>query len=211
MHVPAPTQIHVNKPAPVHPQPVTPVHGFVLPHDAGAQPVMHEVQKPTAPSVSQPAVVKPPPKNYKQAPLSGNIHAGPYWLHFHGPVIGNPHRWHRWGWNHGIAWYPAPIYWGGGFWGPYGLGSLGLLTPYGFYLYDQYETYYPSYQVELQSPGEQVLSNYGLQQTACDQPNLVVIWGPLNSVVCAYPNALVQAGNYEVNPATLTLISTNSE
>jgi hypothetical protein len=34
-----------------------------------------------------------------------------------------------------------------------------------------------------------------------------VIWGPDNSVICAYPNGLVGAGNYELDPATLTLRS----
>jgi hypothetical protein len=64
---------------------------------------------------------------------------------------------------------------------------------------------YPSYQTQVTSPGAQLLANYGLQQTQCGQPNLVVIWGPDNSVICTYPNNLVSAGNYELDPATLTL------
>jgi hypothetical protein len=51
------------------------------------------------------------------------------------------------------------------------------------------------------------LQNYGLQQTPCGPPDLVVIWGPDNSVICAYPNNLVGPGNYGVDPSSLTLIS----
>jgi hypothetical protein len=51
------------------------------------------------------------------------------------------------------------------------------------------------------------LENYGLEQTECGPPNLVVIWGPDNSVICAYPNDLVGPGNYELDPETLTIVS----
>jgi hypothetical protein len=37
-----------------------------------------------------------------------------------------------------------------------------------------------------------------------------VIYGPNNSVICAYPNNLVAAGNYSVDSQTLTLVSQHS-
>ena len=129
--------------------------------------------------------------------------SGPHRL-WAGPFLRNPRRWHKWGWNHGIVWFIVPVYWGGGFWGPWDLGygpaALdGAIVDYG----DQ--QIYGSYEVAPNSPGEQVLADYGLQQTECGPPNLVVIWGPQDSVVCAFPNDQVSAGDYEIDPATLTL------
>ena len=124
-----------------------------------------------------------------------------------GPVLANP-QWRRgpvWGWNHGVIWFPAPIYWGGGFWGPWALGVT--LVLYGSVVDDQDQIIYPSYQIAPSSPGAQLLADYGLQQTPCGPPNLVVIWGPENSVICAYPNNLVAPGNYELDPSTLTIQS----
>jgi len=122
-------------------------------------------------------------------------------------VIANPHHFSgTWGWNHGIAWRPAPTYWGGGFWGPWALGALAGATLFGAIVDDSSQTEYPSYQVEPDSPGAQALQSYGLQQTECGPPNLVEIWGPDNSVVCAVPNDTVAPGDYELDPATLNLI-----
>ncbi len=108
-----------------------------------------------------------------------------------GRPIGNPHGWsHPWQWNGGIAWAPAPLYWGGGFWGPFAFGlALG------------------AYIVQPETPGYTLLENYGLTQTPCGPPNLVVIYGPDGSEICAYPNNLVAPGEYEVDPTTLTLVS----
>jgi hypothetical protein len=66
---------------------------------------------------------------------------------------------------------------------------------------------YPSYQVEPDSPGAELLQDYGLQQTPCGPPDLVVIWGPDNSVICALPNNNVGPGNYSVDPETFSLVS----
>jgi hypothetical protein len=46
-----------------------------------------------------------------------------------------------------------------------------------------------------------------LTQAPCGPPNLVVIYGPNNSVICATPNELVAAGNYSVNTSNLTIVS----
>jgi hypothetical protein len=122
-------------------------------------------------------------------------------------VIANPHHFNgTWGWNHGVAWRPAPTYWGGGFWGPWALGALAGAVLFGAIVDDSAQIEYPSYQVEPDSPGAQALQSYGLQQTECGPPNLVVIWGPDNSVVCAVPNDPVAPGDYELDPSSLNLI-----
>ncbi len=137
--------------------------------------------------------------------------AGPYHSQsFTGSTLHNPHHWGGWGWNHGVAWYPAPYYWGGGFWGPFWIGAADLVL-LGSIIDYQDEVIYPSYQLAGGSPGAELLQDYGLTQTTCGPPNLVVIWGPGNSVVCAYPNNLVSAGNYEVDPDTLTLVSSQPQ
>jgi hypothetical protein len=98
-----------------------------------------------------------------------------------------------WYWNRGNAWVASPGYWGGGFWGAFSIG-LGINT--GGY-----------YAVQTDSPGSQLLANYGLQQTDCNQPNLVDINGPDGSEICAYPNNEVGPGQYQVDPSTLSLVS----
>jgi hypothetical protein len=98
-----------------------------------------------------------------------------------------------WYWNRGQAWVGSPAYWGGGFWGAFSIG-LGVNT--GGY-----------YAVQSDSPGSQLLANYGLQQTDCNQPNLVDISGPDGSEICAYPNNEVGPGQYQVDPSTLSLVS----
>ncbi|MBV9332776.1 MAG: hypothetical protein JO146_02090 [Candidatus Eremiobacteraeota bacterium] len=124
---------------------------------------------------------------------------------YHGATVSNPYYHGVWGWNGGVAWYPAPYYWGGGFWGAFAVGVTSAAV-YGSIVAANNATY-TSYQVEPQSPGAKLLSSYSLTQTQCGPPNLVVIYGPNNSVICAYPNNLVSAGNYSVNSQTLTIVS----
>jgi len=62
-----------------------------------------------------------------------------------------------------------------------------------------------SYEVQPNSPGASLLSSYQLTQVQCGPQGLVVIYGPENSVICANPNHLVQAGEYELNSETLSL------
>jgi hypothetical protein len=136
------------------------------------------------------AIVRPPQSYPKR------IAVGPYILY---PNY-NPNPW---GWNHGVIWAPSPAYWGGGFWGPYAYG-LGF-TYFGAVAYSGQS--YDSYQVAVDSPGADLLEAYGLTQTPCGPPNLVVIWGTDGSVVCAFPNRLVAPGEYTIDPDTLTLVS----
>jgi hypothetical protein len=104
-----------------------------------------------------------------------------------------------WYWNRGIAWAPSPAYWGGGFWGLFSLNlAFNEPAPANYY-----------YQVTPSSPGAQLLANYGLTQTDCNQPNLVDIIGPDGSEICAYPNDEVGPGQYNVDPSTLSLISSD--
>jgi hypothetical protein len=180
-------------------------HGFSFPHETNVQPIppQHPVTLPGPPGTS----ANRTPTTYTHAPFNGNRTGGPYYGQFHGAVIYNPHRWWGWGWNHGVPWYPAPIYWGGGFWGPFAISGLTVGFLFGSIIDYQNQVIYPSYQIVPSSPGAELLQNYGLQQTECGPPNLVVIWGPGDSVICAYPNNLVGPGNYEVDPTTLTLVS----
>jgi len=137
----------------------------------------------------------------------GNRSGGPYNGRFHGSPVHNPRGpGNPWWWNHGVVWVPAPVYWGGGFWGPWGFGSLGGVALFGSIPDPDGQLVYQSYQVDPDTPGAQLLADYGLQQTDCGPPNLVVIWGPDESVICALPNDSVAPGNYEVDPSTFTLV-----
>ncbi len=204
------------RPAP-QPRPAAPSQGFNFNRDIAPRPA--PVQQRAAPpqqAAPQRAVEQRQPPvqgrapgggaNYRRAPITTGV-GGPYHDRFHGPVVRNPHApGGTWGWNHGVAWRAAPIYWGGGFWGPFAAASLADALLYGEIVDDQDQVVYPSYQVEPDTPGADLLDDYGLQQTQCGPPNLVVIWGPDNSVICALPNDSVAPGNYEVDPSTLTLI-----
>ncbi|HKU81784.1 MAG TPA: hypothetical protein VJP76_06395, partial [Candidatus Tumulicola sp.] len=124
---------------------------------------------------------------------------------YHGVVVANPvYVGPAWGWNHGVVWAPYPAYWGGGFWGAFAVGAASAAVMGAIVSSNQT---YTSYQVSSGSPGATLLSNYGLQQVPCGPPNLVVIYGPNNGVICANPNGRVAAGNYAVNENNLTLQS----
>lgn len=135
---------------------------------------------------------------------NGNVNVGNT-VNVNRVVVANPvYRGPAWGWNHGTAWYPAPTYWGGGFWGALAIGATSAAI-YGS-IVSANQTY-TSYQVQASSPGYTLLSNYHLQQTQCGPPNLVVVYGPNNSVICAVPNDVVAAGNYNLDTSTLSLTS----
>jgi hypothetical protein len=118
------------------------------------------------------------------------------------PVYGGP----AWGWNRGVVWAPAPAYWGGGFWGAMAIGVTSAAV-FGAIVNSSTHQTYTSYQAQPSSPGATLLSNYKLTQTQCGPPNLVVIYGPNNSVICAYPNNIVSAGNYDVDSSNLSIVS----
>ena len=113
-----------------------------------------------------------------------------------------------WGWNRGVAWYPAPYYWGGGLWGAFAIGVTSAAVSAAVYgsIVSNNVTY-TSYQVQPSSPGATFLSNYQLTQVQCGPPGLVVVYGPSNSLICANPNNLVAAGYYQLNTETLSLTS----
>ena len=205
-----PVQPRPAPPPPAQPRPAQPVHdesGFNFPNDVNARPL--PPPKPVTRPVPPAPGTNHAPANYRQPSFYASGSGGPYHGTFHGPVVRNPHHWHGWGWNHGVPWYPSPIYWGGGFWGPFAIGSLAAAALFGSIVDYQNQMIYPSYEVLPDSPGAQLLQNYGLQQTQCGPPNLVVIWGPDNSVICAFPNDLVAPGNYEMDPSTLTIVSSS--
>jgi len=196
-HTPAP---YYHTPAPYYHTPA-PYYRTPMPRYRTPAPYYHTA----APYYRQPTT----PPGYRQAPFNGNFSGGPYQGRFHGPRVRNPRNWRGWNWNRGTTWNPAPDYWGGGFWGSYAIGSLLTAILFGSIIDYQNQMIYPSYQVVPNSPGAEVLQDYGLQQTECGPPNLVIIWGPDNSVICAYPNDLVAPGNYELDPTTLTLVSSS--
>jgi hypothetical protein len=123
-------------------------------------------------------------------------------------VVVNPvyHGGPAWGWNRGVVWVPAPAYYGGGFWGPFAIGVTTALI-WGTVVNSQSHQTVTSYQVQPSSPGATLLSNYQLTQTQCGPPNLVVIYGPNNSAICANPNNLVSAGEYTVDSSNLSIVS----
>jgi hypothetical protein len=187
------------------PQPVTPPRPNTAPQFGQNRPQFGAQPQFRGPNPA--ANVRRPPPNYRRAPFVPNVSGGPYHGRFTGPVVRNPHGPPgSWGWNHGVVWRPAPVYWGGGFWGPFALGALSSALLYGSIIDDQSQVFYPSYEVEADTPGAQLLQDYGLQQTPCGPPNLVVIWGPDNSVVCAFPDDAVPPGEYDIDPSTFSLV-----
>jgi hypothetical protein len=108
------------------------------------------------------------------------------------------------GWNHGSPWYPAPNYYGGGFWGAMAISATSAAV-YGSIVANNQT--YKSYQVQSNSPGATLLNNYQLTQVQCGPSGLVVIYGPSNSVMCANPNNMVSAGNYDIDSQQLSLVS----
>jgi hypothetical protein len=115
-----------------------------------------------------------------------------------------------WGWNGGVVWAPVPTYWGGGFWGSLAIATASAAAGaavYGSIVNSTTHTTYTSYQVEPNSPGATLLKNYGLTQTQCGPPDLVQIYGPNDSVICALPNGTVTAGDYDLDAQQLTLLS----
>jgi hypothetical protein len=144
---------------------------------------------------------------YRRAPTTASATGGQYRGHFHGNPLRNGHvGGGAYGWNRGVRWDPASGYWGGGFWGPFALADLAGIALYGDVDDGQDQLAYSSYEVEPDSPGSELLADYGLSQTPCGGPNLVVIWGPNGSVVCAFPDGSVGPGEYEVDPSTFTLV-----
>ncbi|HXP92382.1 MAG TPA: hypothetical protein VN905_02865 [Candidatus Binatia bacterium] len=111
-----------------------------------------------------------------------------------------------WGWNRGVAWYPSSYYWGGGFWGSLAIGVTSAAV-FGAIVNTENNEKVESREVDPNSPGATFLSNYQLRQVECGPPNLVVVWGPENSVICAAPNHLVSAGEYDLDTAQLTLVT----
>jgi hypothetical protein len=111
------------------------------------------------------------------------------------------------GWNGGYPWYPAPGYWGGGFWGAFAVGAATTIV-FGEILDNETHEKVVSYEVAPDSPGANALKAYGLTQTQCNQgASQVVIFGPNSSVVCASPNSTVAAGEYELDTTNLTIYS----
>ena len=115
-----------------------------------------------------------------------------------------------WWWNNGNRWYPDNYYWGHGFWGNFisSMINIGLTNAL---INSNYANETPNYVViEDDSPGYYLFNKYNLTQVECDiSQNLVFIYGPQNSLMCAIPNENVPSGYYEVNTESLVLIPIN--
>ena len=97
-------------------------------------------------------------------------------------------------------------YWGGGFWGSFAAGAAvtGLTAAAINAANDDSPEYIV---IQEGSPGNTLFSSYGLVQVQCvEGGNLVFIYGPQDSLICATPNSSVVAGYYDVNPNDMTLI-----
>jgi hypothetical protein len=187
-------------------RPAQPQPGYNLNNDTRRPP---NNRPPSRPPVNNPGFRPPPPNNRPPVNRPPNPSFRPPGYRPSRPpvVIGNP-VWHgrpAWGWNRGIVWGPSALYWGGGFWGTLAIAAAQAAI-FGYIVGPQGQQWV-SYQVQPSSPGAQLLQAYGLQQTPCGPPNLVVIYGPNNSVICAFPNNLVAPGVYSVDPSTLTISS----
>jgi hypothetical protein len=144
---------------------------------------------------------------YHRAPVTEAATGGRYHGHFNGhPIENRRGRRGNWAWNHGSRWHAANGYWGGGFWGDFALASIGGFALYGSIDDSQSGYEYDSYRVDADTPGAELLNDYQLEQAQCGPPDLVDIWGPDGSVICAIPNDEVAPGDYEVDPETFTLV-----
>lgn len=166
-----------------------------------AAPPAHAAPAPAPPARTAPIETGPrtlPPERQPVRPPEKNVQPLPIY-HARTPVnpppnggrpVPNPNNYQAWSWNGDVAWIGFDGYWGNGFWGPlaYGLSASAYLVAQG-------------------SPGAKLLQAYELTQTPCGPPDLVEIFGPDGSEICAFPNALVAPGQYYVDPDTLTLYS----
>jgi hypothetical protein len=205
-----------------------PQGGYDLSHDTQPRPQPPPAQRPAPPpntgnrpsggrppnTGNRPPVnnpgFRPPPPNFRPPANrpSNPAWRPPNWRPTRPPVIVRNPVWFgrpAWGWNRGLAWSPAAAYWGGGFWGTLAIAAAQAAI-FG-YIVGANGSQWVSYQVQPNSPGAQLLMNYQLTQTPCGPPNLVVIYGPNDSVICAFPNNIVAPGVYSVDPSTLTISS----
>ena len=122
-------------------------------------------------------------------------------------IVANPRGWNSWGWNGGSPWSPNYGFWGGGFWGSFALGAAtaGVTSAIVSSASNNND---PNFVViDSSSPGNTLFTSYGLVQVACDSEDLVLIYGPQDSLVCARPTSDVPIGVYDVEPSDMTLIA----
>jgi hypothetical protein len=102
------------------------------------------------------------------------------------------------------VWRPVGTYWGGGFWGPFAVGAVtGLVTGAAINSLSNNQTTYII--VQQDSPGYQLLFDYGLTQTEC-RDDVVFLFGPEDSLICALPNSTVPPGDYFIDIENFTIV-----
>ena len=124
-------------------------------------------------------------------------------------VVNNPvyYGGGAYGWNHGVAWAPAYGYYGGGFWGAMAIGVTSAAVSPRYTARSFRQTIRRTRRIKFSRavPDPRCSRTISCSKSQCGPPGLVVIYGPDNSVICANPNNLVAAGNYDLNTETLSL------
>ena len=125
-----------------------------------------------------------------------------------GNIVVNPRvNYGGWGWNGGRRWYPSYSYWGGGFWGGFAVGAFTTAVT-GAIINSSSSSDTTYVVIEKDSPGYSLFDSYGLTQIDCNSSgDIVFIYGPQDTLMCAYPNEYVVAGYYDVDPEDLTLVA----
>ena len=202
---PAPAPVERSDPAPAPVERSDPAPAPVERSDPAPPPVEHSdpapvertAPEPAAPSAPTPRgeaqpLPRPPARSPVQPlpPYQARVPSRPNTSGGSKPVQHPHERSSSSAWDDSIASQDVQTYWGDGFWGPLAAGLAAS-----------------AYVVASGSPGAQLLQTYGLTQTPCGPPNLVEIFGPSDSEICAFPNDLVAPGAYHVDTQTLQLIS----
>lgn len=124
-----------------------------------------------------------------------------------GNIIINPRpERNSWGWHGGNPWSPNYNYWGGGFWGGFAVGAVTTAVT-GAIINSNSSSNTTYVVIEKDTPGYYLFDSYQLTQVECNtSQNLVFIYGPQDTLMCANPNSVVSGGYYDVDPEDLVLV-----
>ena len=111
-----------------------------------------------------------------------------------------------WGWYGGRPWYGDYNYWGGGFWGGFAVGAFTTAVT-GAIINSSNDNDTNYVVIEKDTPGYTLFSSYNLVQVQCNtSEDLVFIYGPQDTLMCATPNTYVSSGYYDVDQENLVLV-----
>ncbi len=113
----------------------------------------------------------------------------------------------NWRWYGGRRWSPNQKYWGGGFWGSFIINPTIRVIRQQTNTYDSYSKFTNYQEIEQNAPGDELFKNYQLTQVRCDvNQDLVFVYGPSDTLMCAIPNDKVPAGQYYIDIEDLVLV-----